>query len=157
MWAVPPTKAVAVTITKFVVEPLEHIGLGLKRFMLGMLEDVPFVFNGLFLSFAIFLVVLVLVLSFGYKIKLVHLLDIEPGHQRYHPRLRELEKKVHFLESCANISSPENVNISSNETFDHPPAVPASSAETSESSAEVDSGPEPETIEAAPVICQTTH
>lgn len=38
---VPPTKALAVTITTFITEPLEHIGEGISKFLRALLKDLP--------------------------------------------------------------------------------------------------------------------
>jgi hypothetical protein len=72
---------VAVTLTKFIVEPFEHIGVGIKRFMLAMVEDVPFVLNPIFLVFGMTLIVLILIFISGYKINICHLIGLEPTRQ----------------------------------------------------------------------------
>lgn len=38
---VPPTKALALTITTFITEPLEHIGEGISKFLRALLKDLP--------------------------------------------------------------------------------------------------------------------
>uniref|UniRef100_A0A3P8S2W3 Chloride channel CLIC-like protein 1 n=1 Tax=Amphiprion percula TaxID=161767 RepID=A0A3P8S2W3_AMPPE len=38
---VPPTKAIAVTITTFITEPLKHIGQGISEFLRALLKDLP--------------------------------------------------------------------------------------------------------------------
>ncbi|XP_068447861.1 chloride channel CLIC-like protein 1 isoform X2 [Clinocottus analis] len=38
---VPPTKAIAVTITTFITEPLKHIGQGISEFLVALLKDLP--------------------------------------------------------------------------------------------------------------------
>lgn len=67
LWDVPPTKAVAVTITRFLMEPLEHVSLGLKRFMLGLVTDVP-----------ITLIFLIVIVISGYRVNFFHLASIAP-------------------------------------------------------------------------------
>ncbi|KAM8875381.1 chloride channel CLIC-like protein 1 [Spinachia spinachia] len=39
---VPPTKAIAVTITTMITEPLKHIGQGISEFLVALLKDLPF-------------------------------------------------------------------------------------------------------------------
>ncbi|XP_059198067.1 chloride channel CLIC-like protein 1 isoform X2 [Centropristis striata] len=39
---VPPTKAIAVTFTTFITEPLKHIGQGISEFLVALLKDLPF-------------------------------------------------------------------------------------------------------------------
>ena len=41
MLEVPPTKALAVTLTNFIFEPLEHIGSSLSRMLRNMFADLP--------------------------------------------------------------------------------------------------------------------
>lgn len=38
---VPPTKAIAVTITTFITEPLKHVGQGISEFLVALLKDLP--------------------------------------------------------------------------------------------------------------------
>ncbi|XP_076009082.1 chloride channel CLIC-like protein 1 isoform X2 [Genypterus blacodes] len=38
---VPPTKAIAVTITTFITEPLKHFGQGISEFLRALLKDLP--------------------------------------------------------------------------------------------------------------------
>ncbi|TNN69104.1 Chloride channel CLIC-like protein 1 [Liparis tanakae] len=38
---VPPSKALAVTITTFITEPLKHIGQGISEFLVALLKDLP--------------------------------------------------------------------------------------------------------------------
>lgn len=39
---VPPTKAITVTITNFITDPLKHIGQGISEFLRALLKDLPF-------------------------------------------------------------------------------------------------------------------
>ncbi|XP_068946569.1 chloride channel CLIC-like protein 1 isoform X1 [Petaurus breviceps papuanus] len=41
IWLVPPTKALAVTFTNFVTEPLKHIGQGVGEFMRALMKEIP--------------------------------------------------------------------------------------------------------------------
>ncbi|KAK0143384.1 Chloride channel CLIC-like protein 1 [Merluccius polli] len=38
---VPPTKAIAVTFTTFITEPLKHVGQGISEFLRALLKDLP--------------------------------------------------------------------------------------------------------------------
>ncbi|CAL8253245.1 unnamed protein product [Merluccius merluccius] len=38
---VPPTKAIAVTFTNFITEPLKHVGQGISEFLRALLRDLP--------------------------------------------------------------------------------------------------------------------
>ncbi|KAK1897337.1 Chloride channel CLIC-like protein 1 [Dissostichus eleginoides] len=38
---VPPTKAIAVTVTTLITEPLKHIGQGISEFLVALLKDLP--------------------------------------------------------------------------------------------------------------------
>ncbi|XP_054021561.1 chloride channel CLIC-like protein 1 [Dryobates pubescens] len=39
---VPPTKALAITFTNFVTEPLEHVGQGIGEFIKALMKEIPF-------------------------------------------------------------------------------------------------------------------
>nr|XP_028686756.1 chloride channel CLIC-like protein 1 isoform X5 [Macaca mulatta] len=41
IWLVPPTKALAVTFTTFVTEPLKHIGKGTGEFIKALMKEIP--------------------------------------------------------------------------------------------------------------------
>ncbi|XP_066548273.1 chloride channel CLIC-like protein 1 [Amia ocellicauda] len=41
MLMVPPTKAISVTITTFITEPLKHFGQGISEFLKALLKDLP--------------------------------------------------------------------------------------------------------------------
>ncbi|XP_064138531.1 chloride channel CLIC-like protein 1 isoform X3 [Loxodonta africana] len=41
IWLVPPTKALAVTFTNFVTEPLKHIGKGTGEFIRALMKEIP--------------------------------------------------------------------------------------------------------------------
>ncbi|XP_054994450.1 chloride channel CLIC-like protein 1 isoform X2 [Sorex araneus] len=41
VWLVPPTKAVAVTFTTFVTEPLKYVGKGLGEFIRAFMKEIP--------------------------------------------------------------------------------------------------------------------
>ncbi|XP_028919174.1 chloride channel CLIC-like protein 1 [Ornithorhynchus anatinus] len=41
IWLVPPTKALAVTFTNFVTEPLKHIGQGTGEFIKALMKEIP--------------------------------------------------------------------------------------------------------------------
>ncbi|XP_069645519.1 chloride channel CLIC-like protein 1 isoform X2 [Haliaeetus albicilla] len=40
---VPPTKALAITFTNFVTEPLKHIGQGIGEFIKALMKEIPFI------------------------------------------------------------------------------------------------------------------
>ncbi|KAM4575480.1 chloride channel CLIC-like protein 1 [Fundulus diaphanus] len=41
LFLVPPTKAISVTITTFITEPLKHLGQGISEFLRELLKDLP--------------------------------------------------------------------------------------------------------------------
>ncbi|XP_057356560.1 chloride channel CLIC-like protein 1 isoform X3 [Manis pentadactyla] len=61
IWLVPPTKALAVTFTNFVTEPLKHIGKGAGEFIKAILKEIP-----LILHIPVLLIMALAVLSFCY-------------------------------------------------------------------------------------------
>ncbi|NWX51852.1 CLCC1 protein, partial [Steatornis caripensis] len=42
---VPPTKALAITFTNFVTEPLKHIGQGIGEFIKALMKEIPFILH----------------------------------------------------------------------------------------------------------------
>nr|XP_056700129.1 chloride channel CLIC-like protein 1 [Euleptes europaea] len=61
IWLVPPTKALAVTFTNFVTEPLKHIGQGIGEFIRGLMKEIP-----VLLQLPVLIIIAVAVLSFCY-------------------------------------------------------------------------------------------
>ncbi|XP_072500315.1 chloride channel CLIC-like protein 1 isoform X3 [Notamacropus eugenii] len=45
IWLVPPTKALAVTFTNFVTEPLKHIGQGAGEFVRALMKEIPVILH----------------------------------------------------------------------------------------------------------------
>ncbi|XP_053106328.1 chloride channel CLIC-like protein 1 isoform X2 [Hemicordylus capensis] len=61
IWLVPPTKALAVTFTNFVTEPLKHIGQGIGEFIKALMKEIP-----MLLQIPVLIILTVAVLSFCY-------------------------------------------------------------------------------------------
>ncbi|XP_005388896.1 PREDICTED: chloride channel CLIC-like protein 1 isoform X2 [Chinchilla lanigera] len=51
VWLVPPTKALAVTFTNFVSEPLKHVGKGIGEFIKALMKEIPVLLQIPVLSF----------------------------------------------------------------------------------------------------------
>ncbi|XP_037682407.1 chloride channel CLIC-like protein 1 isoform X2 [Choloepus didactylus] len=61
IWLVPPTKALAVTFTNFVTEPLKHIGKGTGEFIRALMKEIP-----VLLHIPVLIIMALAVLSFCY-------------------------------------------------------------------------------------------
>ncbi|XP_051021386.1 chloride channel CLIC-like protein 1 [Acomys russatus] len=61
IWLVPPTKALAVTLTNFVTEPLKHIGKGTGEFIEALMKEIP-----VFLQLPVLVIIALAVMSFCY-------------------------------------------------------------------------------------------
>uniref|UniRef100_A0A8C8RA15 Chloride channel CLIC-like protein 1 n=1 Tax=Pelusios castaneus TaxID=367368 RepID=A0A8C8RA15_9SAUR len=61
IWVVPPTKALAVTFTNFVTEPLKHIGQGIGEFIKAIMMEIP-----VMLQIPVLIIIVVTVLGFFY-------------------------------------------------------------------------------------------
>ncbi|XP_053549795.1 chloride channel CLIC-like protein 1 [Bombina bombina] len=59
---VPPTKALALTFTDFITEPLKHIGKGIGEFMKALLSEIPVLLQ---IPVLIFLVAALLIFCYG--------------------------------------------------------------------------------------------
>ncbi|KAK2835465.1 hypothetical protein Q5P01_015949 [Channa striata] len=58
---VPPTKAISVTITTFITEPLKHLGQGISEFLRALLKDLPIT-----LQIPVLLVIVLAIVVFMY-------------------------------------------------------------------------------------------
>lgn len=58
---VPPTKALAITFTTFVTEPLKHVGQGIGEFIKALMKEIPF-----FLQIPVLIMMALAVLAFCY-------------------------------------------------------------------------------------------
>ncbi|KAG8511566.1 Chloride channel CLIC-like protein 1 [Galemys pyrenaicus] len=82
IWLVPPTKALAVTFTSFVTEPLKHIGKGTGEFIRALMKEIP----GL-LHLPVLVIMALAVLSFCYGAgKSINMLNFSGGPEREPPR-----------------------------------------------------------------------
>ncbi|GAV06240.1 hypothetical protein RvY_16261 [Ramazzottius varieornatus] len=83
---VPPTMAVAVTITNFVVEPLKHIGRAFGEFFQGILAPLPFYMWPFVIVFVLFVTFMLIIVKSGYRVHLPWFFArIEPGNQQSIP------------------------------------------------------------------------
>ncbi|XP_057579368.1 chloride channel CLIC-like protein 1 [Hippopotamus amphibius kiboko] len=82
IWLVPPTKALAVTFTNFVTEPLKHIGKGTGEFIKALMKEIP-----VLLHIPVLIIMALAVLSFCYGAgKSVNMLRHVGGPEREPPR-----------------------------------------------------------------------
>ncbi|XP_008848642.1 chloride channel CLIC-like protein 1 isoform X1 [Nannospalax galili] len=85
IWLVPPTKALAVTFTNFVTEPLKHVGKGTGEFIKALMKEIP-----VLLQIPVLVIMALAVLSFCYGAgKSVHMLRHLGGPERDPPRALE--------------------------------------------------------------------
>uniref|UniRef100_A0A8C3YD14 Chloride channel CLIC-like protein 1 n=1 Tax=Catagonus wagneri TaxID=51154 RepID=A0A8C3YD14_9CETA len=61
IWLVPPTKALAVTFTNFVTEPLKHVGKGAGEFIKALMKEIP-----VLLQVPVLIIMALAVLTFCY-------------------------------------------------------------------------------------------
>ncbi|XP_058394662.1 chloride channel CLIC-like protein 1 isoform X4 [Diceros bicornis minor] len=100
IWLVPPTKALAVTFTNFVTEPLKHIGKGAGEFIRALMKEIP-----VLLHIPVLITMALAVLSFCYGAgKSVNVLRHIGGPEREPPwallpsdrrRQREVDYRPH--------------------------------------------------------------
>ncbi|XP_040482893.1 chloride channel CLIC-like protein 1 isoform X2 [Ursus maritimus] len=85
IWLVPPTKALAVTFTNFVTEPLKHIGKGAGEFIKEFMKEIP-----ILLHIPMLIIMALAVLSFCYGAgRSVNMLRHLGGPEREPPRALE--------------------------------------------------------------------
>ncbi|KAM4806994.1 chloride channel CLIC-like protein 1 isoform X2 [Urocitellus parryii] len=97
IWLVPPTKALAVTFTNFVTEPLKHIGKGTGEFIKALMKEIPVI-----LQIPVLIIMTLAVLSFCYGVgKSVDVLRHLGGPEReppraLHPSDRRWQKEIDY-------------------------------------------------------------
>lgn len=85
IWLVPPTKALAVTFTNFVTEPLKHIGKGMGEFIRALMKEIP-----VLVQIPVLIVLALALLSFCYGAgKSVTMLRFLGGPERERPQALE--------------------------------------------------------------------
>ena len=100
LWEVTPTMAVAETLTLFIVQPLEPFGKHLGKFFTSLLTELSWLSSLPVLVFVFCLILLILVMLFGYKVRLPFLLgSLEPqSRQVPGPQVHLLEQRIEELE-----------------------------------------------------------
>uniref|UniRef100_A0A8C9GR82 Chloride channel CLIC-like protein 1 n=1 Tax=Piliocolobus tephrosceles TaxID=591936 RepID=A0A8C9GR82_9PRIM len=97
IWLVPPTKALAVTFTTFVTEPLKHIGKGTGEFIKALMKEIPAL-----LHLPVLIIMALAILSFCYGAgKSVHVLRHIGGPERepplaLRPRDRRRQEEIDY-------------------------------------------------------------
>ncbi|XP_078675152.1 chloride channel CLIC-like protein 1 [Branchiostoma floridae x Branchiostoma belcheri] len=77
-WEVTPTKAFAVTLTKFFLEPMEHIGRSFSKFFEGVFHDLPpQLWPFAFLAVMLMSLLLMIMLA-GYSINIPFIFNLQP-------------------------------------------------------------------------------
>ncbi|XP_051928700.1 chloride channel CLIC-like protein 1 isoform X1 [Hippocampus zosterae] len=99
---VPPTKAISVTITTLITEPLKHVGLGISEFLRALLKDLPIT-----LQIPVLLTIVLAIVVFMYgSVQAVFQYGITAPLRRHRrdptlpppeqPRLQEIEDRGHM-------------------------------------------------------------
>ncbi|XP_068096204.1 chloride channel CLIC-like protein 1 [Hyperolius riggenbachi] len=109
---VPPTKALAVTVTNFITEPLKHIGKGLGEFFHGLLAEIP-----LFYQLPVIIIIAAIFMVFCYgagtSIAQVRFLRRAPNElERLPPPQHQRPGDGHFIEGE---NRPANNRLHSNQ------------------------------------------
>ncbi|KAM6217112.1 chloride channel CLIC-like protein 1 [Rhynchocyon petersi] len=94
IWLVPPTKALAITFTNFVTEPLKHVGKGIGEFIRALMKEIP-----VLLHIPVLIMMALAVLSFCYGAgKSVGVLRHLGGPERDRPRALHPGDRRHWEE-----------------------------------------------------------
>ena len=72
-------QAIAVTVANFVLEPLEHIGRHLGRFIRSTMAELPIHLQAVILPLLVVMILMVVMMVFGYRIRLFHFIGFEPS------------------------------------------------------------------------------
>ena len=105
-WEVSPTMALAETVSKLVLHPLEHLGLSLGKFFNSLLRESSWVAAPVILVFSFVAFLLCLVMLFGYRFRLPFFLgSLErdrpnpPVKEQSPAHFRELQEEIKILRS----------------------------------------------------------
>ncbi|CAH1775435.1 unnamed protein product [Owenia fusiformis] len=74
---VAPTQAIAVTFTKFLLEPVKYIGESVGDFFKHLLKDMPVQLAPFVLAFVVITLILMIIMTFGYRIRLPFFFSLE--------------------------------------------------------------------------------
>ncbi|XP_051481430.1 chloride channel CLIC-like protein 1 isoform X1 [Apus apus] len=89
---VPPTKALAITFTNFVTEPLKHVGQGIGEFIKALMKEIP-----LILQIPVLIMMALAVLAFCYGAgSSVSVLRYLTSSQKKSPPLPESHQNIDF-------------------------------------------------------------
>eukprot|EP00058_Branchiostoma_floridae_P025163 XP_002610653.1 hypothetical protein BRAFLDRAFT_65844 [Branchiostoma floridae] len=77
-WEVTPTKAFAVTLTKFFLEPMEHIGRSFSKFFGGVFHDLPVQLWPLAFLAVMLMSLLLMIMMAGYSINIPFIFSLQP-------------------------------------------------------------------------------
>ena len=101
LWEVTPTMAVAETVTVFVVQPMGKIGEHLGKFFYGLTSQLSWLSSLPVLLFVFLLILMIVVMMFGYRIRLPFFLaSFEPQPRQVphsQPQVTMLEQKIEEL------------------------------------------------------------
>ncbi|XP_074642345.1 chloride channel CLIC-like protein 1 [Tubulanus polymorphus] len=112
-WEVSPPQAVAVSITKFILEPVTHIGESISKFFRSILLHVPPVMYPVVIGCTLVCLFFLLILTFGYRIRLPFFMGaIEPTKQEQTSSkefVKAIESmKTEIIESVQHSMSSQN-------------------------------------------------
>ncbi|XP_062307001.1 chloride channel CLIC-like protein 1 [Osmerus eperlanus] len=128
---VPPTKAISVTITTFITEPLKHIGQGISDFLRALLKDLPVT-----LQIPVLLTIVLSILVFLYGIVQAafqhgilrpltgHRRDPPPpvlGQQQPEPQLQPAQLRDRLAEGDAPQPAPHPAPVQRNNLWQRRP------------------------------------
>ena len=96
------------TVTKFVLEPIEHIGSAMGRLIRNTLQDLPVHLWPFALGFMVLVTFLILTMACGYRTKFFYIFGLEPAQSRRRTpsevqmagRIEELTKQVWITQDC---------------------------------------------------------
>lgn len=108
MWEISPTQAIAKTITKFFVEPLEHIAHAVNKFLKAILIGLPVTIAPVVLGFIMVVCLFLLMMCCGYRVRIWPFVSFEPtprpvmsvtSEQQHHhqQRIEDLTEQVQQL------------------------------------------------------------
>ena len=104
LWEVSPTMAISETISKFVLQPLEHFGDSLGKFFSSLTRNLTWTDYMTVLPFVFGALNLCLIMIFGYRVRLPCFLgSLEPHHRPVEPRSQQLQSPERLKELQAEV------------------------------------------------------
>ncbi|OAF71881.1 putative transmembrane protein ORF57 [Intoshia linei] len=94
IWEISPNKVLVATITKLIIEPLEHIGVAFRKFFISIFHDIPLTILPISAIFSFFIVIILITIMSDYSISIFGI-SVTPNTKNHmiHYEMSEIQEK----------------------------------------------------------------